>query len=181
MQYTKIDNVLDPNLLEYVYNMYCNVTPLDHVSNKFFYAPATQGGTMPEWHIQPMARSDRLAVLASILSRNTTVQGFKNLQRATANVHKMSTGTSIASHVDPCVLSITVCLTSDYAGGEFNELDEQGNILNTMWLGKNSACVYYNPDGVASPPHTVNTITEGNRTTIQLFVPGNQHKSVDLS
>lgn len=179
MQYTKIDNVLDTHLLEYMYNKYCTVTAADHISNSFFYPPATLNSTLPEWHIEKMVDSDRMAVLAS-LRDGQQFKGFKHLARASINVHKMSAGTSIAKHNDPCVLSITVCLTGDYAGGEFNEMDEQGNVLNSMWLGKNSACVYYNPDTYSSPPHSVNTITEGNRVTLQIFVPGDQHKTVDL-
>ena len=179
MQYTKIENVLDTHLLEYMHNKYCNVTATDHVSNKFFYPSATLDGTLPEWHIQPMAQSDKMAVLAS-LQDGRRFKGFKHFHRANINVHKMNAGTSIATHIDPCVLSITVCLTGDYVGGEFNELDQQGNVLNSMWLGNNSACVYYSPHTHSSPPHSVNTITEGNRITLQIFVPGDQHKTIDL-
>lgn len=176
MQYTKIDNVLDADLLEYMYNKYCTVSSLDHVSNNYFNAPATLDGTLPEWHIQPMDKSDKMAVLESLLKRNPTVKGFTKFHRASANAHKMSAGTSIASHSDPCIASITVCLTDDYTGGEFNELDAEGNIINTIWLGKNSACIYYGPDAYTSPPHSVDTISSGNRITLQIFVPGDQHK-----
>jgi hypothetical protein len=82
----------------------------------------------------------------------------------------------MAPHSDPCLSSITICLTDEYTGGEFNELDDHNNVINTMRLDKNSACVYYGAGAYTSPPHSVSEITSGNRITLQLFVPDDQHK-----
>jgi hypothetical protein len=175
MYYKQVENAIDLNLLEYLSSKYSEVAGTDHVSTRYFNAPATLNGTLPEWHITTLGPEDASLVLTSIIN-NPAFSHIKKLNRAKVNLHKMSAGTSIALHHDRCMSSITVCLTGDYTGGEFNEVGEDGAVINSMWLDKNHACVYHRPDTAESPGHTVSEITSGRRITLQIFVPGNLNR-----
>lgn len=175
MHYKQIENAIDLDLLEQLASKYSDVSKFAYASTAYIKPPATLNGTLPDWHLTPLSVDDRAAVL-SCISNNPDFVHIKKLNRAVINVHRMPTGTSIACHHDHCMSSITVCLTGDYRGGVFNELGSNGEVINSMQLDKNQACLYHRPDCALSPGHTVSEVTHGTRLSLQIFIPGDLNK-----
>lgn len=174
--YVKCTDAVDPKVLDYIYKKYTSPSVTNIKSSDHYYLPGRQdssGEVLPDFDLCKVDKADILLVLGELRKRKA-LDNFNMWHNSTAAfVHKLKKGNRLGVHRDPCFASITLCLTDGYTGGDFIELDDEDEIVTTISLSKNEACVYQNPviGYSESPQHYVTEVLSGSRITLQMFIP----------
>lgn len=166
--YTVIENIFSDRVLN-VLAPYAKLLPTDKSSYDVWAPESTNNNTAPECFTCDVLGKDRLEIIEELYNNeNLPCFQMKWLRDCDIAIQKLPTGGFIPKHTDHCIFSLTVFL-SVVKGGEFFWWDTNDQ-KQTVATSFNTGIVSYQETFGRGLPHEVNTVTDGTRFTLQLFV-----------
>jgi hypothetical protein len=166
--YTVVDNIFSDKVLA-ILKPYAKLLPSDKSSYDVWAAESTNNNTAPECFTCDVLGKDRLAVIDELYN-NSDLPCYQKkwLKDCDIAIQKLPVGGFIPKHTDHCIFSLTVFL-SEVKGGEFYWWG-QTNEKHIVQSSYNKGIFSYQDTFTRGFPHEVETVEQGVRFTLQLFV-----------